>query len=617
MNTIMSVKKIRTNLNKIISSINELSGILFAIKKTRHSKLFVKYNNLEKNIDQYKDDLVMFFRLNEEDFLSYNLENKNRTIDIMQSFISNTNNFLTNTFDIENIKSLKGFITEIFDDVIFLSETDLSFVTGGKGINISTKNSKLMLAAYSKKDINLVLNLITKSIPSEFTKDILPYIRIGITDDIEEKIKKKFDSAFNDNFKILIKEINKLATSEIKEIMDLNKENICNDFNIIKNFSVLRRSTKEIKLNKTLFQMTIKDTFLTVKYDYFVKSEDKIVVILNEELLKEIKDTLDFLNTYKYINVLSKFKKDYNDIKSVYTKEVETMFEKNKFYTVMSQTDINNKMKIQLCDFKERFIKINNNITIPFQLLMDNYNEAIARINNSKNNIVKNIYNKCMKEKEEFEAICDDFTGQCIIGLIKEFPKKGITTYVSILFGDNNNKMKQNGYDKTKYYGKLNNLKKVAIEEKIRALININIIIESNYKASFGQYTGLTLPNNYKISNENIKKIENNLVEKDRSSFNIKDFIAELKILNDKKTFIENVKIINFRHEDINSIVSFIINDRSVYRNEEKLLITKLSSIIPKKYAAIFLMNSNIQKGVVSKTLKNISDELKGNLKNG
>lgn len=69
-----------------------------------------------------------------------------------------------------------------------------------------------------------------------------------------------------------------------------------------------------------------------------------------------------------------------------------------------------------------------------------------------------------------------------ILNLIYESPKKGITTYVSILQGEDNAKILNSGYDKFKSYGSMSGHSKKYIKDSIEYFIKQYVILNLTMK---------------------------------------------------------------------------------------------------------------------------------------
>lgn len=336
----------------------------------------------------------------------------------------------------------------------------------------------------------------------------------------------------------------------------------------------------------------------------------------NEEELTKIKETervldkcIDNINPFLIIeayiddnkNKYVSKAKDSNELKNY-----SLNFDYEDFYSKR----ITSKIKMSLL---EGTLSLKNN-QYYFKDIKDNMNIIRDEIDKIfeliSDELVKTLEDafKRIKEKYNKPYVLD------ILNLINDFPKKGITTYISILSGEVSYKMSSYNYDKSTSYGKMSGCKKSFIEDKIRECIDIGIIEDDYYKASFGHYIGLTLSEEARdyLDNYNMEGAINEFKDgKEIKSF--EDLIVELRDVvtaSRAKALLVSLsnKELPFKKEDLNSLLKFIEVDRSIYRDYEDLFVKSISKIIPVQYKPIFLLNANMTSGVTKKTLKSIYD---------
>lgn len=230
-------------------------------------------------------------------------------------------------------------------------------------------------------------------------------------------------------------------------------------------------------------------------------------------------------------------------------------------------------------------------------------------------NIIKELKDTYLYKIKEKNAKIDKPYVYDILDLIKSFPKKGITIYVSILAGGIGTKIRDSNYYELNSYGKMSDCKKVFITEKIRECIREGLVDEHEYRASFGRYTGLTVRKEYEFYMEyynksDIKDDEN--IAEITSLRHLIDYLKSGITASYAKGIILNLrnKDIDVSKESLFELLDFIRENRSLYRDYEDYFVKAISEIVPKKYRELFLLNSNMSSGVIKKVLMSIYNSM-------
>ena len=393
-------------------------------------------------------------------------------------------------------------------------------------------------------------------------------------------------------------DVDSFSLNDIWKSEILPKYNVIDKIDSLKSYSSIkeRKDYPELILECKTGSISMRET--TTKH--FLRVDNK-----KDELLK-IRETERILgqcckniNPYIEIKHIIQINEILNTLS--YVEGCKTI-NYNKFY----RNRISEKIKIDLISGE---LKLNDRC----------YNIQNIDLNEIKN-IIDNIYADSIKETQNY--IEDELNKRKekfnkahiydILNVVNDFPKKGITTYVSILIGESSSKIKSNDYDKTESYGKMAEYTTSYITNKIRELIKEDFIEENTYKASFGRYIGLTLNSESKdyIDNYDMK---NDLTNINNPSEDIKCFntlLHKLRTSSSSRARVLLVKAtessISFERDNFDKLLSFIEKDRALYREYEDVFNKCISKIVPVNYKPLFLLNSNFASGVNKKTLKSI-----------
>jgi superfamily II DNA helicase RecQ len=229
-----------------------------------------------------------------------------------------------------------------------------------------------------------------------------------------------------------------------------------------------------------------------------------------------------------------------------------------------------------------------------------------------------------------------------IVSVVDECPDKGITTYVDILKGSKNAKIRENSYDKLTAYSSLKSMKKSEIEECIEELMRGGVINTKYLKASFGRYWGLYVAGKYdsfisattailpenKMTQAYIKSLETTNIQDrigakkvvrtvkvskvDTLDELIEELIDETSVLKSKaliKSARDNIK--SFDKSKLNDLLEFIKDNRNAYKEVEEEFIKFLISIIDISLLPIFILQENMVNGVTKEFLSKLVIGLK------
>lgn len=457
-----------------------------------------------------------------------------------------------------------------------------------------------------------IINLLKDIVKNEFDLNNILDIRIDISDNILNKAKKLLEEHIEDVKEFYINpiiemvdvtNIDRFVINEIWKKEVLPKYNVVNKIDSFKTYSTIKQYYNypylilECKTGSISLAESTTENFLKVKN--------------NEDELFKIKETERILSKcYKNIKPFVKIEEiiHKNEIlnSSLLFNEDSRRINCSNFY----YNQINKRLKVDL---------------ISGGLILDSmvYNLVSTDLNKAED-IIDNIYSEVAKETEEYinneiQKRKDRFNQPHmydILNVINDFPKKGITTYASILIGENSSKIKSNDYDKSLSYGKMSEFTNSYITNKIRDCIAQGFIEENRYKASFGRYIGLTLSGESKdyINNSSLdNNILNDYVEKEEiNCFNT--LLNRLRASSSLRAKILLMKTseasIPFIKSDFDILLNFIENNRNIYREYEDIFNQCISKIVPIKYKPLFLLNSNFASGVNKKTLKSIYEHM-------
>lgn len=446
---------------------------------------------------------------------------------------------------------------------------------------------------------------------------------VDIDENIIDKAKNILKEHFND-----VKDIYLDSISDKLNSTGLNKEDrifIWNNYIYSKEYNILEDITSFKK-----YSSITKD----LKYPYLIlkskvgsvrlnkNSTGRILKVENNEVeLSKIKNTDEILSKcYKSIKPAMAIHKYIEEKKELDIANIElndefmkysSIFEYKGYYTNIIYSKIiidviNNELKVDSDKYALKEVEGDYSEIIK-QHIDSICSEAYASTLDSFNSKIK-----ANKDRFSSPYVLD------ILSLIDEVSKKGITTYISILAGDRNSKIINNDYDKALSYGKMSGCSKTFISDKIKELIKLNLIEEGYYRASFGGYYGLTLSNASKkfIQNRDVEIKAKSSSQEDITMNSLKELIEKLRMPSNQSRMkslllvASNNKEISSNKEDIVSLLDFIKNERSIYKDYENFFIDKVVKMIDLKYKPIFLLNANMSTGVVKKTFNSIYEKM-------
>ena len=441
---------------------------------------------------------------------------------------------------------------------------------------------RIDLNKYLDVDVNIDKNIIdnAKKLLKEHISDIKQFYINPITEIVDSIDIDKYN-------------INEVWKKEI-----VPKYNVVNKIDSFRSYSTIKEYNNypslvlECKTGSISLTENTTENFLKVRNNEDGLSKIKETERILSKCCKNIKSFIkvkDIIEINEMLNTLSSVK-EYKTINY------------NTFY----RSSINKRIKMDL---------------VSGELILDTmvYNLETIDLNEVKS-VIDNIYSEVLKGTEEYikneiEKRKNKFNKPHvynILNVINDFPKKGITTYASILVGESSSKIKSNDYDKSVSYGKMSEYSNSYITNKIRDFIDEGFINEDMYKASFGRYIGLTLSKESRdyIDNYDVKT---NLTNINTSEEEIKCFntlLNRLRVLSSSKARVLLIKIsetsLPFEKSDFDMLLNFIEKDRALYRDYEEVFNKCISKIVPTIYKPLFLLNSNFTSGVNKKTLKSI-----------
>lgn len=400
-----------------------------------------------------------------------------------------------------------------------------------------------------------------------------------------------------------------LLKEDKEDFLKFWKENISTVLPVIKDLSKLSSYSK-IKKEQEFPKIILSTTTASVSFSNKTHIDMLSIKINNKELnivkntKAELKHAIEAFTSYKelknYIDkhiqklLLEFTSSKYSEYKSIYDCERKILDESNYRFDASRWCII----------FKNSYLFFNN-MEFSFNFIDLHFEELNKIIKSEFNKMVTKISNSFSKEDNYYtlKAVFDN-------------SKKGITTYISILKGETNSKIRDYGYDKSPAYGKLSQYTKKEIESIIRNLIQDNLIVEKNFRASFGNYIGL------EVSKELIDYIKKSEVKQEEKKVivelkvdSVSDFIKRfIDSDNNNRNLIiikslkENIQSIN--QVDIQNMIDFIKGNRKLYRECEKEIIDLFSNITPSKYKTLYLLNANLSNGVLKDMFTSIYNSI-------
>lgn len=477
----------------------------------------------------------------------------------------------------------------------FLSKNNITIKPTKKSIAFYKGNNSYPLAykklvnfsewLESTNNINL-FTMLSKLVECGLSKKIFGnenplYIKDKKTlKEIRQKFKDEFNKTFSidyEDLKLQIKKLESLKVFTVYKKKLILKNNLYSKlFN--DDFNIQYVYTDDI-VAKNMFLKCIRK-INNEDSDYYF-TYDFIPLKIDETVIKNVNNTYFFVKQN-----LSKFQM----LDDIYNE----IFKINEYpYKSIKKLNENISEELFLSEKTKNIIKfeLNQNIEIIFpnetieikELDCDTYQSLLDKIQSYSKTFEKNILDGYNNFLEKVSIIIKDTENLEILYLIKEEPKKGITTYRDILAGS------KKEYRELKSYGTLKYLKKEEIELKIENLILQKYIIRNDYKAMWGgYYTGLII--NKDIIN--LIKKEKNLIE------NISDWKYFYEIIKKDLLDIETIKTIEqLPIIDINNVIDTInfFKEKSIPKDMDKeLVLNFIVSKMDESVIPILSLNYNI-----------------------
>lgn len=539
-------------------------------------------------------------------------------------------NFIVENMDYE-LKSYVDKILKKAGTIVFKTQKNnqLSIYR----FNENNQKYTLIYSSLKKKDKNEILDklktkdesgltlylfeLLSRLLVKKSELDLLDN-RVGVNENVLKSARNILKTHINEIQMLYIEPINSAVNSYDSDYFYTVWEKYISSDKSIDVIGDLKsiKKCKTIKQKRDVLEITLETLTASVVFnidasieDLSLKIEDKFI-----EKLKKTKDVVESVSDK--IMYLSQVEDYISKTVESFVEKIEYEKEYEYVRTVFEYRDYFNKKIDEVIgvDLIHKKIEVGSNIFSFDFTNDDDFKEGVKDMEKYIESEIEKIYFVVKKKLENIinkrKNIMSEQYLLDIAGLIDELPKKGITTYISILHGDKGSKISQNDYDKSLFYGKMSGLNKKYIENVFRAYVDKGYFKETAYEASFGRYYGFSLSKEVKnlmlesedfdIKVESVEKIETlkTLFDKLKSCESI---IASERFLSNYK---ENHKEVD--KEELLALIDFIKNNRPVYRDYEKRLIYLIHSIVPSKYSEIFLLNSVSTSGVVQKTFKNI-----------
>ena len=609
---ILSKPHIIKELNRLMSAVDEFNEYSFKSSGKKGKIMFIQDKWGEFPVDQYREELCRNLELRKNGSIS-NYTNDEKKMSYLRDFICFVRERKEKEIQAIN-KEYEVVVIEKFNK--YLVNASYSIISNESMLKVADsipilikENRKLILTLVKKGNIKQAFVLFVNAVIKETGMDLLHHIRYAITEEIVCNASELLKNEYNNYLVHRIESVNSLLNQDVKDLWKYYGKYLYDKCNMVNDFEFMNQKFKRIIKNKDIFNLSIatSNNIISIKYNTFNGTTEPVIGI-NKEKIKRIENTIIFLSENKFIKQIVSFNKDYLKEKSNYLKNIKTEIKNQNITEFMSLVteglivpELELDVEKECFKYGVKFIKLTKiNIC---------YDKCIDEIKKDFNLLLEKVKKNCTDIRNKIKNTLKDIDNYNILKLIIDTSKRGITTYISILHGDETSKMLENSYNKLPSYAKLSHLKKNIIEEKINYLEDINCIHCSSCRTSYGSYMGYSIDSAIKKRILSVDVVTEVAIEKGEVS--IKELLHEIQGMENAGDYLLSVEINKIDHSDIVLILDFIINNRKCFAKVESLFIDKLCGLIPIKYAPIFEMNSNLEKGVTSKTLNKFSEKLR------
>lgn len=368
------------------------------------------------------------------------------------------------------------------------------------GANITRGKFAILYKEFRENGVDGLLKSIIEEYPNFIKK--MPF-KCG-NNNLEE-VRIDFESKINELRERIIKI--KTLSSEDKRKAERYFKYVDKSGNYKNTFSMLNEKDilSDFKESSYYYNIEFKNAYLKGKYSFYgdtfkfkwsnennnqiliekiSKILDKEYYLAYDDFRKSISHSVELTINDEYMKCLSKFgefmmsREEFaNCIANITEVVVIKIFDNQSKLNKKNGTEdfINNFSFESFTEYKEKRFVIDEFINK--KVLLDIFSTAKSKIG------VESSHEQKLKD------IMHSGQTKPIVRLIEEFDKKGITTYVSILSGDESCKYKKD----TPYFGVLKGAKKTEIINQIELLIEAGILEKVNRKASFGRYTSIEI----------------------------------------------------------------------------------------------------------------------------
>lgn len=519
----------------------------------------------------------------------------------------------------------------------FKPSLGLSFdVIHGGQIEVTTQNPLYRMTPKKKESLVLIDRLSPDSNPNDFDwlMDFLEQSRATARVDWEDHLKAKEVS----------KEVVKVAENELKEHFDRSQtlyveplkqlvDNYIGDKEFLfktweKEFKQQGKVLKKIK--KLEYKRTVRKkesrgkcfietVFGIVDFEPMNSTEEFIIKDSSE--LRLIQETLRcFPEIASFIYLMEQLNRQLDGLKT----KVITAFSKSKkkeqYKSLYNcQEEFLKRFNLQV-SMKELLIYLNGTpLRVETQGLSENekllrFEEALV---SETDKLKKKIESNFKAKLGEYEKLSQGDSSTKILTVVEASPKKGITTYIDILKGDQSPKIIQNDYHKLNGYSTLVDWTKAKIRSEIEALAEQGFLSCQTFKASFGRYDGYVLTKKGKdfltfkeatpsISSEATLTYPTMKTWADfESALTEFDLHYHLKgLLNE---YAQNGAI---ALTEIPQLAEFVAKERSLYKEEEALFIQTLKTILDRDQKDYLYLQAQFEARKTKETLLAICETM-------
>ncbi len=390
----------------------------------------------------------------------------------------------------------------------------------------SPENIPKLLNILQTKNKDEILNQIFKINPA-YKGDL----KIFITPEIIKEFELFCEAKINE-VNLIIKEFHQKINDKRKF-----KKSLCllaNNIKFVELYTLRPVEVDSNEINMNLDGLNIYANVDENKIDFKVSESFKIDLNILETIISyqdELEKCFTFSHSINKIKETSEFKKIVRGIKQIfYNKELEKYFKDE-----VNNTKINLHEKVIISTSEKIYFN---------EEIYSNYEKVIMKNVLNKLNLYIQKVNSIINTENILSILIPDEVNRIIFELIKDVSNKGINTYIDALKGIENKSL--NGYNikQNPAWELLKEFTKEKIKDKLKELVEQDILNEVEKKASFGYYTAVIVNPEIITSLKEYEKLKISLIERNngvlptRTCKMLKSVNLENILLNIEKGFV-------------------------------------------------------------------------------